>query len=61
MESRRNQILNSFQYVRDSIAKFLYEQPFIFVVILILFILSSISRIFKLRLKKKYIEPYEWS
>ena len=56
-----NQIINSFEYVRDSIVKFVYEQPFIFIIILILFILSSISRIFKLRLKKKYIEPYERS
>ena len=61
MGSRRSQILNSFEYVRDSIAKFLYEQPFIFIVILILLILSFISNIFKQHLKKKYIEPYEWS
>ena len=56
-----NQILNSFQYVRDTICKFTYEQPFIFIIILILLIRSSISRIFKSRLKKKYIDPYEWS
>lgn len=58
---RRNQILNSFQYVWDTICKFTYEQPFIFIIILILLIRSSISRIFKSRLKKKYIDPYEWS
>lgn len=58
---RRNQILNSFEYVRDTICKFTYEQPFIFIIILILLIRSSISRIFKLRLKKKYIDPYERS
>ena len=56
-----NQILNSFQYVRDTICKFTYEQPFIFIIILILLIRSSISRIFKSLLKKKYIDPYEWS
>ena len=54
-------VLNSFQYVRDSIVKFVYEQPFIFIIILILIIWSSISQIFKIRLKKKYIDPYEWS
>jgi len=61
MESWGNQILNSFQYVRDSIVTFIYEQPFIFIVILILLILSLVSNIFKQHLKKKYIEPYEWS
>ena len=58
---RRNQILNSFQYVWDTICKFTYEQPFIFIIILILIIRSTISRILKSRLKKKYIDPYEWS
>jgi hypothetical protein len=58
---RRNQILNSFQYVRDTICKFTYEQPFIFIIILILLTRSSISHILKLRLRKKYIEPYERS
>lgn len=56
-----NQILNSFQYVRDSIVKFVYEQPFIFIIILILVLWSSISQVFKVKLKKKYIDPYEWS
>ena len=56
-----NQILNSFAYVWDSIVKFVYEQPFIFVIILIIALWSSISQIFKVRLKKKYVEPYEWS
>jgi len=56
-----NQVINSFQYVWDTICKFTYEQPFIFIIILILLIRSSISRIFKSRLKKKYIDPYEWS
>ena len=58
---RWNQVINSFQYVWDTICKFTYEQPFIFIIILILLIRSSISRIFKSRLKKKYIDPYEWS
>ena len=56
---RRNQILNSFEYVWDSVSKFIYEQPFIFVIILLLLILSSISRVLKSNLKKKYIDPYE--
>lgn len=56
-----NQVLNSFEYVWNSIVKFVYEQPFIFVIILIIALWSSISQIFKLRLKKKYVEPYEWS
>ena len=55
----RNQILNSFEYVWDSINKFIYEQPFIFVVILLLLIISSICRVLKSRLRKKYIDPYE--
>lgn len=58
---RRNQIIKSFEYVRDTICKFTYEQPFIFIIILILLIWSSISHILKLRLRKKYIEPYERS
>jgi len=58
---RWNQIIKSFQYVRDTICKFTYEQPFIFIIILILLIWSSISHILKLRLRKKYIEPYERS
>ena len=58
---RWNQVINSFQYVWDTICKFTYEQPFIFIIILILIIRSTISRIFKSRLKKKYIDPYEWS
>ena len=61
MENRGEQILNSFEYVWNSIYKFIYEQPFIFIVILILIILSFISNILKQHLKKKYIEPYEWS
>ena len=61
METRWNQILNSFEYVWNSIYKFIYEQPFIFIIILFLLILSFVSNIFKQRLKKKYIEPYEWS
>jgi len=56
-----NQVMNSFQYVRDSIVKFVYEQPFIFIIILILVLWSSLSQIFKVRLKKKYVDPYEWS
>ena len=56
-----NQVLNSFEYVWNSIVKFVYEQPFIFVIILIIALWSSISQIFKVRLKKKYVEPYEWS
>ncbi len=56
---RRNQILNSFEYVWDSINKFIYEQPFIFVVILLLLILSSVCRVLKSRLRKRYIDPYE--
>ncbi len=56
---RRNQILNSFEYVWNSVSKFIYEQPFIFVIILLLLILSSISRALKSHLKKKYIDPYE--
>jgi hypothetical protein len=55
----RNQILNSLEYVWDSINKFIYEQPFIFIVILLLLILSSICRVLKSRLRKKYIDPYE--
>ena len=55
----RNQILNSLEYVWDSINKFIYEQPFIFVVILLLLIISSICRVLKSRLRKKYIDPYE--
>lgn len=58
---RRNQIIKSFEYVRDTICKFTYEQPFIFIIILILLIWSSISHILKSRLRKKYIEPYERS
>jgi len=58
---RRNQIIKSFEYVWDTICKFTYEQPFIFIIILILLIRSSISHILKLRLRKKYIEPYERS
>ena len=58
---RWNQVINSFQYVWDTICKFTYEQPFIFIIILILLIRSSISRILKSRLKKKYIDPYERS
>ena len=57
----RNQVLNSFEYVWASIVKFVYEQPFIFIIILIVILWSSISQIFKVRLKKKYVEPYEWS
>ena len=57
----RNQVLNSFEYVWVSIVKFVYEQPFIFIIILIIILWSSISQIFKVRLKKKYVEPYEWS
>ena len=57
----RNQVLNSFEYVWASIVKFVYEQPFIFIIILIIILWSSISQIFKVRLKKKYVEPYEWS
>ena len=57
---RRNQILNSFEYVWDSVSTFVYEQPFIFVIILLLLILSSISHVLKSNLKKKYIDPYEW-
>ena len=58
---RWNQVINSFQYVWDTICKFTYEQPFIFIIILILLIRSSISRILKSRLKKKYIDQYERS
>ena len=61
LKMRRNQIIKSFEYVRDTICKFTYEQPFIFIIILILLIWSSISHILKLRLRKKYIEPYERS
>ena len=57
----RNQVLNSFEYVWASIVKFVYEQPFIFIIILIVILWSSLSQIFKVRLKKKYVEPYEWS
>ncbi len=56
---RRNQILNSFEYVRKSVNTFVFEQPFIFVIILLLLILSSVSRVLKSNLKKKYIDPYE--
>lgn len=56
---RWNQILNSFEYVWNSVNNFIYEQPFIFVIILLLLILSSISRVLKSHLKKKYIDPYE--
>ena len=57
----RNQVLNSFEYVWASIVKFVYEQPFIFIIILIIILWSFFSQIFKVRLKKKYIDPYEWS
>lgn len=56
-----NQVLNSFEYVWASIVKFVYEQPFIFIIILIIILWSFFSQIFKVRLKKKYIDPYEWS
>ena len=56
----RNQILKSFEYVWDSISTFVFEQPFIFVIISLLIVLSSISRVLKSYLKKKYIDPYEW-
>ena len=56
-----NQVLNSFNYVWDTLTKFVYEQPFIFIIFLILIIWSAISQIVKIKLKKKYIDPYEWS
>ena len=56
-----NQVLNSFSYVWDTLTKFIYEQPFIFIIFLILIIWSAVSQIIKVKLKKKYIDPYEWS
>lgn len=58
---RRKQILNSFEYAWNSVTTFVYEKPFIFVIILFLLVLSSISRSIKSHFKKKYIDPYERS
>lgn len=52
-------LLNSFQFAWKSFTTFVSEQPFLFVILVIIFLRSSISQIIKTRFKKKYILPYE--
>ena len=55
----RESIVNSLTFAESSIAKFISEQPFIFLVIGIILLRSIIAQMIKSRLKKKYILPYE--
>lgn len=52
-------ILHSFQFAWNSVVTFISEQPFLFVILVIIFLWSSISQILKTRFKEKYIFPYE--
>lgn len=50
----------SFGFARASFIKFIVDQPFLFVIIAVIVVWSIISRLIKIKLKKKYILPYEW-
>lgn len=52
-------LLHSFHFAWSSFTTFISQQPFLFVIIVIIFLRSTISQIIKNRLKKKYIIPYE--
>lgn len=49
----------SLTYARNSVATFIHDQPFLFIIIGILIIRSIVAQIIKSRLKNKYLLPYE--
>lgn len=55
----RESINNSFKFANDSVVWFITNQPFIFIIILIILFWTFISNKAKDFLKEKYITPYE--
>jgi hypothetical protein len=53
------QLQYSFNFAWTSFTTFISEQPFLFVIFAVILIWSIISRLIKIKLKKKYILPYE--